>query len=111
MSTPTTIGDLAVIVTSKNAGPYRLTIDVFCEDPRRYERIKRSGVVTAERVAALYGIKPEQVRTIRFSDAALGLKVTMEHHFSSDDFRTSDVYGAQQHMPLARLVVPGDDAT
>ena len=101
-----TIGDLAKIVTSKNAGPYRLTVDVFFNDRAQYEGVRNSQAITAERVALAYGLRLEQVRLIRFSDAALGVKITMEQSVAADDFRSSDTYGAQHHMPIAELTIP-----
>lgn len=101
-----TIGDLAKIITSKNAGPYRLTVDVFFTDRAQYEEVRDSKAITPERVAIAYGLRPDQVRLIRFSDAALGFKITMEQSISADDFRSSDTYGAQHHMPIVELTVP-----
>ena len=98
-----TIGDLAKIITSKNAGPHLLTIDVFFDDVNDYMTVKRSGAVNRDAVANHYQMKPEQVRVISFSDAALGFKVTMDQRISADDYRSRDILGAQQHMPLAML--------
>ncbi len=101
----TTIGDVARIVTSKNAGPYRLTVDVFFNDAASYARVRDSKTVTAERIAGLYGLTPQQVRVIRFSDAALGVKITLDQRVAADDFRSGDTYGAQQHMPIVNLTL------
>ena len=101
----TTIGEIARIVTSKNAGPYRLTIDVFFKDVASYAKVRDSRTLTPERIAGLYGLKPEQVRVIRFSDAALGAKITVDHRVAADDYRSGDTYGAQQHMPIVNLTV------
>ncbi len=98
-----TLGDLAKIITSKNSGPHLLTIDVFFEDADDYNTVKRSGAVNVAAVARSYQMRPEQVHIISFSDAALGFKVTMDHRTSADDYRSTDILGAQQHMPLAML--------
>lgn len=100
-----TVGDLARIITSKNAGPYSLTIDVFFDTEEQYWRAKASGAVSQQRIAAAYEISIQKVRVIAFSDAALGLKITMDREISADDFRSTDTYGAQQHMPIVELVV------
>ena len=101
----TTIGDLARIVTSKNAGPYKLTVDVFFADRAHYAAVRDSKTLTPERIAVAYRLAPAQVRVIRFSDAALGVKITVDRHLSADDFRSTDTYGAQQHMPIVDLPV------
>lgn len=52
------IGDIALKVRSKNAGPFWVTIDVFCGTPEAYARI-RDGLDTARAAGAL-GV-PSQV--------------------------------------------------
>jgi hypothetical protein len=100
-----TVGELARVVTSKNAGPYSLTVDVFFDKETDYRRVKVSGAVTKQRIAAAYGLGSDKVRVIAFSDAALGLKITMDREISADDFRSTDTYGSQHHMPIVELVV------
>ena len=102
---PRKIGDLARIVTSKNAGPYRLTIDVFFVDEESYRLVRDSGTLTPTRIARAYRTGEEHVRVIRFSDAAMGAKITIDQPVSADDFRSRDTYGAQQHIPVADLEV------
>lgn len=43
------------------------------------------------------------VEGVYFVDSVLGVKITMVKEVPSDDVRTSDVYGAQQHGPLIDL--------
>jgi hypothetical protein len=50
-----TLGELARLIRSKNAGPFELTFDVMFADPEVYERVRDSGVLTREVVAAQYG--------------------------------------------------------
>lgn len=37
----TTLGEQVVTVRSKNAGPFWLTIDIFCGDPDTFARARR----------------------------------------------------------------------
>lgn len=39
--TVTTLADIAQKIRSKNAGPFWITIDIFCSTADRYKRIKR----------------------------------------------------------------------
>ncbi len=48
------LGSLVSKVRSKNAGPFWLTIDIFCDDPATYARV-RDGLDDAT-VARLYGV-------------------------------------------------------
>jgi len=45
----TTLGDLARLIRSKNAGPFVLTFDIMFDDKADYLRVRDSGVVTKER--------------------------------------------------------------
>lgn len=63
------LGWIAAKVRSKNAGPFWLTIDIFCRNRADFERIS-AGLDTA-RVAALYGTKPVMMR--RFDIAELNV--------------------------------------
>ena len=55
------LGELARLIRSKNAGPFELTFDIMFEETATYERVKRSGMVSREVIAQQYGLLPEQV--------------------------------------------------
>lgn len=93
--------DVAKVVRTKNSGPFKLTIDIFFNDPEYYVRAKK--VLNKELVARLYNISEELVEGIYFVDNVLGIKITIIKKTPSDDLRTTDVYGAQQHGPLIDL--------
>jgi len=44
----------ASVIRTKNAGPYIITADIIFDDSVNYERVKKSGVISRERVAGLY---------------------------------------------------------
>lgn len=48
------LGTLVSKVRSKNAGPFWLTVDVFCDDPATFDRV-RAGLDDAV-VARLFGV-------------------------------------------------------
>src|SRR5262245_52278180 len=56
-----TIGDIAKFVTSKNAGPFLLTLDVVFPDEATYRRFKALGALDRATVARLYGIAESDV--------------------------------------------------
>ncbi|GAA0373239.1 DUF4387 domain-containing protein [Bacillus horti] len=98
--------ELAKVLRSKNSGPFELTLDVLFDSEEKYERVKRSGVITVERICELYNIQKEDVHHLIFFDQALGFKVTMARDISSGTVGDRDVYGAQQHAPLMKLMIP-----
>ncbi|MCV2867275.1 DUF4387 domain-containing protein [Defluviimonas sp. WL0002] len=54
------LGAVAQKVRSKNAGPFWLTIDIFCGDSDAFERL--SAALDSARVAALYRVDVSQMR-------------------------------------------------
>ena len=98
--------DLAKVIRSKNSGPFEITLDALFDDQKIYEHVKRSGIITKELIAKLYRIKVENVTTLVFFDPALGFKVTFARRISSGTSLDRDVYGAQQHVPLAYIDIP-----
>jgi hypothetical protein len=102
----TTLREAAAIVRSKNAGPFRLTLDVIFPDDAAFEAVRDSGALDADRVAALYGVAPEAITDHVVFPAARAIKITMVRPASAGGPADTDVYGCQQHVPLLRVVVP-----
>jgi hypothetical protein len=96
---------LADIVRSKNAGPYRITLDILFANPARYCLVRDSGAVTRESVASAYGIEPDEVTSIFTIDMANAIKITLRRPRTQGAFGESDIYGCQQHVPLLGLEV------
>ena len=96
--------DLARVVRSKNAGPFALTIDVILGSGGDLERVLASPSFTAERIAGLYGAAPETV-SIRPFARVFAVKVTLPRPAGSGSPDDRDVYGSQQHVPLADIDV------
>ena len=101
-----TLADLARLIRSKNAGPFTLTIDIMFEGEEGFRRVVDAGVITAERVGALYGAPPERVRVFVVPDA-LAIKVSLPRPVPSGDLDDADIFGGQQYAPLVDLEVPG----
>jgi Domain of unknown function (DUF4387) len=101
----TRLADLTVICRSKNAGPFLLTLDAVCRDAEAYSRIRRSGVINAATIGRAYSVDPADVRIVEFP-LANAFKVNLPRLVSSGDAADTDVYGAQQHVPLMDLEIP-----
>ena len=98
--------DLAKVIRSKNSGPFSITLDVLFDDETIYYGVKRSSVITKEKIAKKYRLKPQMITQLVFFDAALGFKITFDRKISSGTCLDTDVYGAQQHAPLGELMIP-----
>jgi Domain of unknown function (DUF4387) len=103
--------DVACVVRSKNAKPYRITLDVFFDDRRVFEHVKETGVLNEDAVAKLYDLDPKALRSSFVFDEAMAFKFTFRRPVTQGAVGDSDVYGAQQHVPLLDLAIPwGPDA-
>jgi hypothetical protein len=98
------LGELAKLIRSKNAGPFWFTFDVMFDDPEVYSRVRDQQVLSLERVAACYRQDPASVRVFAH-DAALAIKVSFPRPVSSGSALDTDVFGGQQYAPLMDFTV------
>ncbi len=103
------IGDIAAFVTSKNAGPFLLTLDIVFPDAQTYRRFIALKPLSRAVVAGLYGLTEEDVLDIIEFDPAFAVKITLRRPWGSGAVGETDVYGAQQHVPLMELAVPWEN--
>lgn len=101
----TRLSDLATVIRSKNAGPYLLTFDVLLRDRDAYLRVVASEAFTPARIAELFHVTVTDVVDIVGFEPANAIKVTLNRPVVSGSLRDTDVYGAQQHIPLLGLEV------
>lgn len=94
---------VAEYIRSKNAGPFRLTLDILFKRREVYEHVKETGQVTPVLVAQLYRISPKLITDFVFFDPGKAIKITMRRATSSGSPDDTDVYGAQQHAPLLAI--------
>jgi hypothetical protein len=100
------LGNLAVIVRSKNAGPYRVTFDVLFDRDENYQAVSQSKALNAESIARTYGIERKQVSSFFEIPIARAFKVTFIRPLAQCSEGETDVYGAQQHVPLMNMLIP-----
>lgn len=96
--------DIARVIRSKNAGPFTLTLDVIFDTDEDFERVSTAPGFTAENIAKAYRKKTAEISIHPFK-AIKGIKITMPRTVSSGAPGDNDVYGSQQHMPLANLEI------
>jgi hypothetical protein len=103
-----TLGELADVMRSKNAGPFQFTIDLMFNDAATYRRVKDSGAIATGVIAKLYDVEEALVRIMPF-DRVRAIKITIPRRsgdYGSGSAFDRDVYGAQQHGPLVDLAIP-----
>ena len=99
------IRDIAQVCKSKNAGPFELTIDVVFSDPAMFEKVRQTGVLSAELFSRLYNVSAKDVLFTPYP-AGNAFKATLPRLVGSGDVGDTDVYGAQQHAPLLDVEIP-----
>ncbi|KAE9376217.1 hypothetical protein N431DRAFT_333674 [Stipitochalara longipes BDJ] len=109
--TPRTLIDIAKIIRSKNAGPYELTLDIMFDDPKVYNAVKRSAVLSPAVISRLYAVAEEEIVWCGFFDVAMAFKATIPRTrggkaICSGGYMESDVHGSQQYVPLMELELP-----
>ena len=98
--------DIADIVRSKNAGPYRITFDIMFTDRGRYEHVRDCGAISPQSVADAYGIDLSQISSFFAVDMANAIKVTIIRPKAQGSCGDGDMYGCQHHVPLMNIAIP-----
>ena len=101
-----TLGELARLNCSKNAGPFELTFDIMFAEPRVYEHVRDFGALTRDVVATQYGLPQDEVKFF-VCDNAPAFKESIPRPCFQGDLFDSDNHGGQQYAPLMDIEVPG----
>jgi hypothetical protein len=97
------LGRLVEKVRSKNAGPFWLTIDVFCSDEAVFRHV--SDTLETRRVAEIFRVDADDVK--RFDIASLNVvKFSFPRPVVQGTRRDRDMHGAQWGILLEELAVP-----
>jgi len=97
-----TLQEYTRILRSKNAGPLYITFDLIFPDRQTVDRVFPR--LRKEAVAEAYGVAPENVDIICYG-VVNAIKITIPRTVISGSLEDTDVYGCQQHIPLANLEI------
>lgn len=97
-----TIGEVAKSVRSKNAGPFWMTIDLFCSDAASYNRLKDSKAVRKEVMAKVYHVDPEKVMIFYLPDLNV-IKISVPRPYPQGDKYERDMHFGQQYVQILDL--------
>lgn len=92
-------------VKTKNAGPFRLTIDLFFDDEESYQRVKESETLTESELAHIYDISTDDVLGIYYVDFIRSIKITLRRPIPQGHPEETDVFGMGQPGPVLSLEV------
>jgi hypothetical protein len=100
---PRTLGELALEVRSKNAGPFWMTLEAFMPDEESY-RIA-DALITSELISELYHVPPAALQIFRIPELHV-VKVSFPRPVAQGSLRDRDMHAGQHHIPLASTAVP-----
>lgn len=94
--------DYTKILRSKNAGPLFITFDLIFNNKEDmqyvYDNLKK------EDVAKAYGVDESKIDIILYG-VVNSVKITFPRKNISGSIDDNDIYGCQQHMPLANIIL------
>jgi hypothetical protein len=95
----TTLGELASLVRSKNAGPFWVTIDMFFPDDATYDRASTSPIIDVETIGGRYAVDPNGVRVFLLPDLR-AIKISFPRPTNQGSKDDRDMHAGQQYVPL-----------
>ncbi|GAA5042676.1 hypothetical protein HNP84_002120 [Thermocatellispora tengchongensis] len=103
---PSTVGDLALEVRSKNAGPFWVTMELFMRDADGYRIVADETFINEHVIAELYRIDAATIQLFRIPSLNV-VKISFPRPVSQGSLRDRDMHAGQHHVPLALLPLPG----
>ena len=94
--------DYTKILRSKNAGPLYITFDLIFNDADSMRYVKKR--LTKEHIAAAYSVAAEKIDIISYG-VVNSIKITFPRIHISGSLADDDIYGCQQHVPLANIIL------
>lgn len=103
------LGRLAKLIRSKNAGPFMLTVDVLFDDAATFGAVVDADAIDLATMSDVFGVREADIQ-IHVVPPALAIKVSLPRPVPSGAVEDGDVFGGQQFAPLVELpvVVPAD---
>jgi hypothetical protein len=96
------LGQIVEKVRSKNAGPFWLTVDIFCGTPAVFERVVNG--LSTDRVAAAFGTDSAEIK--RFDITPLSVvKFSLPRPVVQGTRADRDMHGASYAALVAELTV------
>lgn len=94
--------DYTKILRSKNAGPLFITFDLIFNTREDMEYIAQR--LTKAQIAEAYGITEDKIDIIEYA-VVNSIKITFPRKNISGSLADNDIYGCQQHVPLANILI------
>jgi hypothetical protein len=97
-----TFEQTAHYIRSKNAGPFWLTIDIFCSDEKDFDKFKASKNCTSQVFAKVFQVDSEKVK-IFFLKSLFTIKISLPRPMIQGHAYERDMHCGQQYVQLLDL--------
>ena len=94
--------DYTKILRSKNAGPLFITFDLMFDSRDKMEYVINN--LKVEQVAKAYAVLESDISIIKY-EVVNSIKITFPRKNISGSLIDDDIYGCQQHVPLANIEI------
>ena len=94
--------EYAKILRSKNAGPLYITFDLIFNTAEEMEYVEKR--LKKEDIAKAYDVREDAVDIISYG-VVNSIKITFPRKNISGSLADTDIYGCQQHTPLANILL------
>ena len=91
--------DVCRYIRSKNAGPFWITVDLFFDSPDSYRRYGNDPAISADAVAALYGVDVQHVRRFEVDTLSV-VKLSFPRLHPQGGVVERDMHSGQQFVRL-----------
>jgi hypothetical protein len=98
------LGDVATLVRSKNAGPFWLTLDVFLPDEETFHLVSSSLVTDPVTIGELYRVDPDEVRVFVLAELR-AIKISFPRPVVQGSLLDRDMHAGQQYVPLLTIEI------
>ncbi len=98
------LGEIAKYIRSKSAGPFWVTIDIFCDDRATLERIAGSPALAPREIAALFGVSENSIRQFRLPGINV-LKLSFPRPAVQGSPQDLDSHAGQYFVPLLSVEI------
>ena len=94
--------DYTKILRSKNAGPLFITFDLIFNNAEEMQYVAER--LTKEQISKAYDVDENKINIISYG-VVNSIKITFPRKNISGSLADTDVYGCQQHVPLANIII------
>lgn len=96
--------EVAKYIRTKNAGPFWVTCEIFCEGEREYQQVADSQKICAKTISALFGVEEDTVE-IYYIPTIYVVKISFPRPYPSGYRYERDMHFGQQYRLLAETEV------